>query len=73
MYTKTLTQGEHTRKFSISAGSTLGWEVLEAQDSRVIRQVRYTDWHRVERARTAMALEIEALEREGWRLAPLPQ
>lgn len=27
-----------------------GWEVREERDSRVVRQITYTDWHRVERA-----------------------
>src|SRR5437588_274822 len=34
--------------------------------SRVIRWVRYRDWHRVERARAAFALEAALLEESGW-------
>jgi hypothetical protein len=43
-----------------------GWEVRDEQDSRVIRWVRYSDWHRVERARMAFALEAALLEESGW-------
>ena len=37
------------------------------KDSRIVRQARYTDWHRVERALSAMRAQIGQLEREGWR------
>ena len=30
--------------------SEAGWEVREEQDDRVVRDIKYTDWHRVERA-----------------------
>jgi len=35
-----------------------GWEIREALDDRVVRAVRCTDWHRVERA-------IQRFERGG--------
>ena len=34
-----------------------GWEVREEHDSKVVRQVSYTDWHRVERAVQAISLK----------------
>ena len=43
------------RRFTITNAGSAGWEVREEQDSQVIRSVRYTDWHRVERARMAFA------------------
>jgi hypothetical protein len=67
MFAKELTQAGHTRRFTITEASELGWEVREEQDSRVVRQVHYTDWHRVERALSVIALQVVALEEEGWR------
>jgi hypothetical protein len=51
----------------VSDGAVLGWEVRVEEDSRIVRQTRYTDWHRVERALSAMRAQIGQLEREGWR------
>jgi hypothetical protein len=66
MYTRLFLKAAHTRKFSIISTGASGWEVRDEQDSRVIRWVRYRDWHRVERARMAFALEAAALEETGW-------
>jgi hypothetical protein len=33
----------------------------------VVRLVEYHDWHRVERARRSMTLEVHELEAAGWR------
>lgn len=67
MFAKVLTHAGHTRGFSISDLGHDGWEVRIEQDSAVIRQLCYTDWHRVERALGAMALEVKSLEESGWR------
>jgi hypothetical protein len=66
MYTRLLQKTPHTRKFTISSAGLAGWEVRDEQDSRVIRWVRYRDWHRVERARMTFALEAAMLEESGW-------
>jgi len=66
MYTRHFQKATHTRKFSITSAGASGWEVRDEQDSRVIRWVRYRDWHRVERARAAFALEAAILEEAGW-------
>ena len=66
MYTRRLQKATHTRKFTITTTGASGWEVRDEQDSRVIRWVRYSDWHRVERARMAFALEAARLEASGW-------
>jgi hypothetical protein len=66
MYTRLFQKAAHTRKFSITSTGASGWEVRDEQDSRVIRWVRYRDWHRVERARMAFALEAAVLEETGW-------
>jgi hypothetical protein len=65
MYARIFRKADHTRRFTIVAAAA-GWEVRDEQDSRLIRSTRYTDWHRVERARMAFALEALALENTGW-------
>ena len=71
MFAKELTQAGHSRRFTITDAGGLGWEVSEEQDSRLVKRVRYTDWHRVERALMLMSLQIAALEGAGWRVAEL--
>ena len=66
MYIRCLQKATHIRRFSITSTAGSGWEVRDEQDSRVIRAVRYRDWHRVERARMAFALEAALLEESGW-------
>jgi hypothetical protein len=67
MYAKELTQAGHVKRFSISEAGSGGWEVRVEQDSHVVRSVCYTDWHRVERARLMMTLQVSELEENGWR------
>jgi hypothetical protein len=67
MFAKELTQAGHTKRFTISQAGSAGWEVKVEQDSRVVRQVLYTDWHRVERAAQMMTLQVIELEENGWR------
>ena len=66
MFFKTLIQAGHTRSFTVQAHREDGWEVRIEQDSQVIRQRRYTDWHRVERALSAIQREVESLQMQGW-------
>jgi hypothetical protein len=66
MYTRLFQKASHTRKFTISSAGDAGWEVRDEHDSRVIRWVRYRDWHRVERAKMTFALEAAVLEESGW-------
>ena len=68
MFAKELTQAGHTKRFSVSEAGNSGWEVLEEQDSQVIRRVCYTDWHRVERALQILSLQVSQLEERGWRV-----
>jgi hypothetical protein len=67
MFEKELTQAGHTKRFTISQAGSLGWEVMVEQDSRVVRRVCYTDWHRVERAALMMSMQVSELEQNGWR------
>jgi hypothetical protein len=41
--------------------------VREERNSKVVRQDHYRDWHRVERARRSIAIELDALRDNGWR------
>ena len=66
MYAKELTQAGHIRKFSITDKGNAGWEVRDVQDDRVLKQICYTDWHRVERALSMFNLQIDELESKGW-------
>jgi hypothetical protein len=69
MFTKVLVQAGHIRRFTIRAAGGYGWEVREEQDSHVVRNVRYDDWHRVERALLTMRQQVLQLEEDGWRAA----
>jgi hypothetical protein len=66
MFAKQLCRAGHTRKFSIMEMGTSGWEVRDEQDDRVLKAIRYTDWHRVERALNMFNLQIDELESSGW-------
>jgi hypothetical protein len=71
MFVKEMQQAGHIRRFSIKKQDETGWEVRDVQDGRVLRQVCYTDWHRVERAVQMFNILIEDLERRGW-VSPTP-
>jgi hypothetical protein len=64
-YAKHLHNDRHERRFVI-AMATEGWELVEEADRQVVRHANYSDWHRVERARRAWRVKIDALKAEGW-------
>ena len=66
MYRRILRNAAHTRRFTITSSDASGWEVRDEQDSRLLRSRLYDDWHRVERARLAFAMEAAGLRDEGW-------
>ncbi len=66
MFNRSLRNADHTRRYSIAV-TPAGWEVRQEQDNRIVRRVEYQDWHRVERARRAIALEMHDLEAAGWK------
>ena len=66
MFSKELRFAGHVKRFLISRLGREGWEVLEEQDLQVVKQIRYTDWHRVERALNLFNMEIGDLESQGW-------
>ncbi len=43
-----------------------GWELREESDSQILRQVKVSDWHRVERARDVWSLRALSLQEAGW-------
>ena len=65
MFYKSLRHDHQTRRYSIAATSE-GWEVLEERDNEVVKKVQYQDWHRVERARRSITIELDALRGKGW-------
>jgi hypothetical protein len=64
-FDKSLRYQEQTRRYSI-ATTEGGWEIREERDSEVVRKVQLQDWHRVERARRSISLELAGLQRQGW-------
>lgn len=67
MFTTSLRNADHTRRFRI-ASTESGWEVREEQDDHVVRRVEYQDWHRVERARRTITMAVSQLQADGWRV-----
>jgi hypothetical protein len=67
MFSKELHQAGHVRRFSITENPGQGWEVREEEDSQIVRSVLHRDWHRVERAKARMELQVVDLEQRGWR------
>ena len=70
MFVKELTHAGHIRRFIISDAVPEGWEMRVEQDSAILRRVRYTDWHRVERALSSLVREVSDLEDCGWTPRP---
>ena len=66
MYARTLRKDEQTRRFTITESRGSGWEVRDEQDNQLLKHAQYSDWHRVERAKTAFAATAEALVNAGW-------
>lgn len=66
MFSKELRFAGHVKRFLINRLGQEGWEVLEELDRQVVKKIRYTDWHRVERAVNLFNMEIGQLEDEGW-------
>jgi hypothetical protein len=67
MYRRVFQKAGQTKRFTISDAGTQGWEVREEQNSQVVWSTRYSDWHRVERARMVFAREAALLANSGWK------
>ena len=70
MFNHRLEHQGRTRGFLIESRAAGGWDVLEEMDRRVVREVHYDDWHRVERTLNVFAMRVETLMSEGW--VPVP-
>ena len=68
MYTTELSHEGHHRRFVLAEADLGGWELRVEEDQAVVRRVRYTDWHRVERALGAIERRVSELEAGGWRV-----
>ncbi len=68
MYTTELSHEGHRRRFILGEAPLGGWELRVEEDQAVVRRVRYTDWHRVERALGAVERLVSELEAGGWRV-----
>jgi hypothetical protein len=66
MYVRSFRKAAHVRRFIIRPTEDSGWEVVDERDRRIVRTVSYDDWHRVERAKAAFAVEASALADGGW-------
>jgi hypothetical protein len=72
MYSISLRRDGHIRRYEICTSPSAGWEVKLEADRRVARYNCYRDWHRVERARAAFALEVSELTARGWEVVLEP-
>jgi hypothetical protein len=68
MFALTLSQANHTRRYSAARTGLLGWEIRCEQDSKLQRLDHYQGWHRVERALAQFAYETSRLLESGWRV-----
>jgi hypothetical protein len=66
LFLKQLKQAGNILTFSIFPMGSGGWEVKEEAGDEIVRQVRLSDWHRVERARDAFSLKAMSLREAGW-------
>ena len=68
LFDKRLRFQDTTRRFAILPTES-GWEVREERDSEVVKKVQLQDWHRVERARRTISIELKKLQQKGWSAA----
>ena len=68
MYARSFQKAAHVRRFTVVPAAS-GWDVGEEHDDRLVRKVRYHDWHRVERAIVAFKEEAATLKEAGWKEA----
>jgi hypothetical protein len=66
LFVKNLRNQDQTLRFSIAPADE-GWEVREERDREVVRTAHYRDWHRVERVKRSIVVQLNALREEGWR------
>ena len=69
MFSKELTLADHCRRFTVMPSRAGGWELQVTADRDVVRRACYSDWHRLERAMSAMEREVSDLIAKGWRVS----
>ena len=62
---RSLTNTEHSIRFDVTNHAN-GWEVRQQEDSKTVRDVVYSDWHRVERALSSFDRQAAVLREDGW-------
>ena len=66
VYARHLSQGEHSRDFTVDLQPSVGWLARDAEDTRTLHEHLYDDWHRVELAIRRFTVEVARLKTEGW-------
>ena len=69
MFSRELSFAGHTRRFTVAAMPSDGWEIRVEEDDHLLRRAHYSDWHRVERALTLVEREVSRLQEMGWTAA----
>jgi hypothetical protein len=64
-FNRYLVNGDHERHFVVRH-DTRGWDVIEKQDSTIVRHVRRRLWQGVEREIDRFAITADELKRRGW-------
>lgn len=67
VFSSGVTDGAHVRRLDVERAPAQGWRIREERDTKIVRQVTYGDWHRVELAIRGFAAEATQLTRQGWR------
>ena len=68
VFSRGLTDGSHMRRLDVERSPSEGWRIREERDAKVVRQVTYADWHRVELAIRGFSAEAAELTKSGWRI-----
>jgi hypothetical protein len=69
VFSRGLTDGSHIHRLDIERAPNEGWKIREQRDSEIVRQVTYSDWHRVELAIRGFSAEAAQLTQRGWRIS----
>jgi hypothetical protein len=68
MFSISLRDAEHVRRYSVTASPSSGWEVILEQDRQPARRRHYDDWHRLECAVAVLKWEVSELTARGWQI-----
>jgi hypothetical protein len=68
MFSREFTLADRSRRFTVAAADGGGWELRVTEDRTLVRRQCYSDWHRLERAMSAIQREMSDLVAKGWRV-----